>query len=264
MGSYSNQWTGVGNSFDELKSPTFFIPSYLRGSRHAQRLHDAHKAKLAAQRDARSAQSSNAASLSTSSSSVNLHKMVPSHRGMTHDIIERAPAPVFEDTPAPLPSRWNHNDKFSGVDLLPGGLEVRYNGLSKTHDEAAAVRADEPMPRECGIYYFEVTVLSKGKEGYVYSRAVQQEELLQTDNSKPSTISIGFSAKKVTLGRLPGWEPESWAYHGDDGMTFCCTASGRPYGPKYSTTDVIGCGVNFRTGHAFFTKNGNNLGKCNF
>jgi hypothetical protein len=168
MGSYSNQWTGVGNGVDELKAPSFFIPSYLRGSRHAERLQNTHKARFMAQRDARSAPSSNAASLSTSSSSVNLHKMVPSHRGMTHDIIERAPAPVYEDTPAPLPSRWNHNDKYSGVELMPGGLEVRYNGLSKTHDEAAAVRSDESMPRECGIYYFEVTVLSKGKEGYVH------------------------------------------------------------------------------------------------
>jgi len=162
---YSNQWAAVGNGFDEPKSPPFFIPSYLRGTRHAERLQEAHKAKLAVQRDARSAQSSNAGSLSTSSSSVNLHKMVPSHRGMTHDIIERAPAPVYEDAPAPLPSRWNSNDKYSGLDLMSAGLEVRYSGLSKTHDEAAAARADHPMPRECGIYYFEVTVISKGKEG---------------------------------------------------------------------------------------------------
>jgi hypothetical protein len=165
--SYSNQWSGVGNGFDEPKAPHFFIPSYLRGSRHAERLEQAHRAKLAAQRDARSTHSSNAGSLSTSSSSINLHKMVPSHRGMTHDIIEKAPVPVFEDALSPLPSCWNRHDKYSGLDLMANNLEVRYNGLSKTHDEAAAARADYPMPRECGIYYFEVTVISKGKEGYV-------------------------------------------------------------------------------------------------
>lgn len=43
-------------------------------------------------------------------------------------------------------------------------------------------------------------------------------------------------------------------------MTFCATQSGKTYGPKYATTDVIGCGVNFRTGEAFFTKNGHYLG----
>jgi hypothetical protein len=82
-----------------------------------------------------------------------------------------------------------------------------------------------------------------------------------TSSRKLSFISIGFSGPKVTLNRLPGWEPESWAYHGDDGLTFNCSASGKNYGPKYSTGDVIGCGVNFRTGQAFFTKNGVNLGE---
>lgn len=74
-------------------------------------------------------------------------------------------------------------------------------------------------------------------------------------------IGIGFSGPKVNLNRLPGWESESWAYHGDDGFSFACTASGKHYGPKFSTMDVIGCGVNFRTNTAFFTKNGNYLGR---
>jgi Ran-binding protein 9/10 len=161
--SYSHPWIGAG--LDDPKMPAFFVPSYLKGSRHAERLEEAYKAKAAAQRDARSNHSSNAGSLSTSSSSINLHKLVPSHRGMTHDIIERAPAAVYEDVPAPLPSRWSQTDKYQGLDLTADGLEVRYSGMSKTHEEAAAVRADHPMPRECGIYYYEVTVASKGKEG---------------------------------------------------------------------------------------------------
>jgi hypothetical protein len=83
----------------------------------------------------------------------------------------------------------------------------------------------------------------------------------QLATSKPSLISIGFSGPKVTLSRLPGWEPNSWAYHGDDGHTFNCTASGRQYNQKYGTNDVVGCGINWRTGEAFFTKNGNFLGE---
>ncbi|RDI81066.1 hypothetical protein Vi05172_g8982 [Venturia inaequalis] len=240
--SYSHTWPGAG--MDDSKMPAFFVPSYLKGSRHAERLEEAYKVKMAAQRDAKSIPSSVTGSLSTSSSSVNLHKLVPSHRGMTHDIIERAPAAVYEDVPAPIPSRWSQLDKYQGLELTPDGLEVRYTGMGKSQDEAAAVRADHSMPRECGIYYYEVTVASKGKEG----------------SRKPSFISIGFSGPKVTLNRLPGWEPDSWAYHGDDGLTFNCSATGKNYGPKYSTGDVIGCGVNFRTGQAFFTKNGVNLG----
>ncbi|KAJ9646405.1 hypothetical protein H2199_002454 [Coniosporium tulheliwenetii] len=240
--SYASQFGHIGNGHgaagSEAQYPPFFIPSYLRGSRHAERLEEAHNAKMAARRDVRSTQSSNAGSLSTSSSSMNLHKMGPSHRGMTHDVIERAPVFV-EAATAPFPTRWSESDKFGGLDILQDGMEVRLGGLGKAHEEAASVRADHPMPRQCGIYYYEVTVVSKGKEGL---------------------IGIGFSGRRVNLNRLPGWEPESWAYHGDDGFSFCCTASGKAYGPKFSSLDVIGCGVNFRTNCAFFTKNGVNLG----
>ena len=75
-------------------------------------------------------------------------------------------------------------------------------------------------------------------------------------------IGIGFSGPKVALSRIPGWEPDSYAYHGDDGQVFSNTTSGRSYGPKFGTLDVIGCGINFRTNTAFFTKNGHLLGTC--
>jgi hypothetical protein len=143
----------------------FFVPSYLRGSKHAERLEEAHKKRLAAQREYRSSHSSNAGSLSTSSSSVNLHKMGASHRGMTHDIVERVP-PIMEDhSAAPWPTRWNESDKYIQLELEEYGRQAKFAGSQKTHDEAASVRADYPMPRQCGIYYYEVTVVSKGKDG---------------------------------------------------------------------------------------------------
>jgi len=69
-------------------------------------------------------------------------------------------------------------------------------------------------------------------------------------------IGIGFSGPRVSLERLPGYDVDSWGYHGDDGMTFCCQSTGKKYGPTFTTNDVVGCGVNFMTGCAFFTKNG--------
>ncbi|KAF1924786.1 ran-binding protein [Didymella exigua CBS 183.55] len=240
--SYSSQtghWQGLGGGAQDV--PPFFVPSYLRGSKHAEKLQEAHKAKLAAQREFRSTQSSNAGSLSTSSSSVNLHthKLAGSHRGLTHEVIERAP--VFVDEPAsPWPTKWNENDKFAQLDIEHEGRQAKFSGSQKTHDEAASVRADCPMPRQCGIYYYEVTVVSKGKDGRM--------------------IGVGFSGPKVALTRIPGWEPDSFAYHGDDGQIFNNTTSGKNYGPKFGTLDVIGCGINFRTNTAFFTKNGHMLG----
>lgn len=203
------------------------------------RLETAHKAKLAAQREAESVYSSNATSLSTSSSNVNLHRMAPSHRGMTYDIIENPP-PGEDDHLAPLPSRWNDMDKYPGLDLLQEGLEIRYNGPSnKMELEAAAARADHPMSHQCGIYYFEVEIKNKTKDGM---------------------IAVGFSSRRASLERLPGWESESWAYHGDDGKSFFGEGTGRSYGPTFGVNDVIGCGVDFASGCAFFTKNGRNLG----
>jgi hypothetical protein len=77
-----------------------------------------------------------------------------------------------------------------------------------------------------------------------------------------SMIGIGFSSSKASVERLPGWEQESWAYHGDDGKSFFGEnqGQGRPYGPTFGANDTVGCGVNFATGCAFFTKNGVFLG----
>ena len=67
-------------------------------------------------------------------------------------------------------------------------------------------------------------------------------------------------AEPWSPGLLPGWEPNSFGYHADDGNAFNQTGSGRPYGPTYTTGDVVGCGVNFLDGTVFYTKNSQYLG----
>lgn len=75
-------------------------------------------------------------------------------------------------------------------------------------------------------------------------------------------ISIGFAGRDVKLSRLPGWENNSWGYHGDDGCSFAADKSGTgtPYGPTFGTGDIVGCGIDFTTHRAFFTKNGTFIG----
>lgn len=165
-------WGSAHDGFlggDGPQEPRFFVPSYLRHSRYVQRLEEEHKARVQAARDARHSHmhtpypASGPGSLSTSSSSVNLHKM-SSRAGPVQDVIERLPPAGVDEELRPLPSRWSESDKCSGLEVLLDGTEVRFQGVIKTSDEAAAVRSDHPMPRECGIYYFEVTILSKGKD----------------------------------------------------------------------------------------------------
>lgn len=123
--------------------------------------------------------------------------------------------------------------------------------------DAAAVRADYPIPPQTGIYYFEVEIVSKGQKGY---------------------IGIGFSSRAVDLERLPGahspfifverylrsyqtgWNPESYGYHGDDGKAFACSGTGQAYSERFGSGDVIGCGIDFVAKRAFFVKNGKWLG----
>ncbi|KAI9146426.1 concanavalin A-like lectin/glucanase domain-containing protein [Paraphysoderma sedebokerense] len=138
-----------------------------------------------------------------------------------------------------LPSGWNPKEKCSLLELAKGNLRANYIGTGRSDSDAAAVRANYSMPSQCGIYYFEVEIVSKGRDGY---------------------IGIGFCSGNVSLNRLPGWEPNSWGYHGDDGHSFQCSGTGKAYGPTFTTGDVIGCCVNFIDKTAFYTKNGVNLG----
>lgn len=77
-----------------------------------------------------------------------------------------------------------------------------------------------------------------------------------------SLIGIGFCEKNVDLQRLPGWELNSYGYHGDDGKAFGRNTGGHgeAYGPSFSSGDTVGCGINTADNSAFFTKNGRNLG----
>ncbi|RIB19753.1 concanavalin A-like lectin/glucanase domain-containing protein, partial [Gigaspora rosea] len=96
-----------------------------------------------------------------------------------------------------------------------------------------------PIPSQ-QEFYFEATILNKGQNGI---------------------IGIGFCTKDANLNLMPGWENESWGYHGDDGNLFHFGII-EPYGPTFTTGDIIGCYLSFKnnTTRILYTKNGVNLG----
>jgi hypothetical protein len=76
--------------------------------------------------------------------------------------------------------RSNLSETLRGVCEL---IWLFVSGHGKTHRDAASVQATHPIPAACGLYYFEVKIVSKGRDGY---------------------MGIGLSAQGVNMNRLPG------------------------------------------------------------
>lgn len=87
-------------------------------------------------------------------------------------------------SPVLLPTQWDEKKCCEVLEMSGDGLTVQFRGTGKNGaKDAAAVKADRHMPHQCGVYYFEIEILSKGQSGY---------------------IGIGFSGPEVSLTRLPG------------------------------------------------------------
>ena len=103
------------------------------------------------------------------------------------DVISRL-YPNVNHQENPLPRQWSSIHKCQTLQLTHSNLRVTYKGPGKTHKDAASVRTDYPIPPACGIYYFEVKIISKGRDGY---------------------MGIGLSKSEVQLSRLPGNFPNT-------------------------------------------------------
>jgi hypothetical protein len=63
--------------------------------------------------------------------------------------------------PAYLPSLFNAKDSSP---VVKGDLELEYAG--DMFSKIGAIRTNYPIPTSCRMYYFEITILCKGDEGY--------------------------------------------------------------------------------------------------
>jgi Ran-binding protein 9/10 len=91
------------------------------------------------------------------------------HRGVTFDVTERPSSSSLTSSGEPplLPSRFNERDRCPVLELLNDGMDAKFGGPAKgTDSDAASVRADHPIPSSCGIYYYEVTIIARGSQGY--------------------------------------------------------------------------------------------------
>lgn len=89
------------------------------------------------------------------------------------------------------------------------------------------------------VNYFEISIIS---------------------SASTTTIVIGLSSRPYPSFRLPGWNRNSFAFHGDDGNLYCNNPyDGVSYERSFGVGDVVGCGIKNRT--LYFTKNGKSLRK---
>jgi hypothetical protein len=118
-------------------------------------------------------------------------------------------------------------------------LTVAYVGPAHHTHDVGTVRGNKPIPKDKPIYYFEVEVLDAGKSG---------------------CITIGVIPAEALLCRQPGSQQNSFGYRGDEGRIYEGSARGKPYGPQFSTHDIVGCGVDLCKQQIFYTLNGKHLG----
>lgn len=137
-------------------------PSYLEGSHYLARLEAQEREKGLILKDA-------AGSSSAANGTGRGKPPAPPtfHMGIAMDVVERIPGgDLGRDVLDALPTKWatSREDKPLTLEVMGAGLEVKYTGsrtVSERDYEAYAIRADHPMPLQCGLYYFEITVLTK-------------------------------------------------------------------------------------------------------
>ena len=152
--------------------------------------------------------------------------------------------PLVDENITKLPRGLSSQDKSDFVRIPKNKpYQCEYSKTSRNNHndyDVGSIRSLNPIPVTCEIYYYEVKILNRGERG---------------------KIAVGLTASGTNLNRQPGWDPGTFAYHGDDGCKFQEQGyNSVPYGPKFETNDVIGCGWNFKTRTCFFTRNGNFLG----
>lgn len=74
-----------------------------------------------------------------------------------------------------LPRSWHKDKSVQHLSLSHNNLRVHYKGSGKTGKEAAAVRTHLPIPAACGVYYYEVKVVSKGREGKLRHHTINRD-----------------------------------------------------------------------------------------
>ncbi|KAJ8431463.1 hypothetical protein Cgig2_014956 [Carnegiea gigantea] len=175
-------------------------------------------------------------------------------------------------------------------------LSVQYTSVNLHGHDVGVIQANRPAPVKRLTYYFEMKVKNAGAKGQIAIGFTNESFKMrrQPGFSGIDWYNIGqylvpFFDQYGTLRPIPGgtfdecfvvgqqnvemeqlkqcfiselqeltsrWEQNSYGYHGDDGLLYRGQGKGEPFGPTFTTGDIVGGGINYASQEVFFTKNG--------
>jgi len=118
------------------------------------------------------------------------------------------------------------------------------------------------------ISYYEVSIL-KLQDCNNNDDIMSLDTVTPTPRRSPShrtsyfdCVAVGVATKAFQFdSRMPGWDQQSYGYHGDDGGIFHSSGGMlKQFGPKYGPGDTVGCGIDYISKGIFYTLNGEFLG----
>jgi hypothetical protein len=112
------------------------------------------------------------------------------------------------------------------------------------------------------ISYYEVSILNDNYGIKDDSARGPPFGRMEGRRHRTECVAVGLATDSFHAhARMPGWDRQSFGYHGDDGGIFHSSGGMvKQFGSKFGAGDTIGCGIDFVAQGIFFTLNGKFLG----
>ncbi|KAI1712882.1 SPRY domain-containing protein [Ditylenchus destructor] len=129
----------------------------------------------------------------------------------------------------PKPTHLDMDKKSTQLTLSDNNLVAKFEA---GEIKKLCLRSNVPIPRSAGIYYFEVSILDM--------------------DGRNARVGIGFAERHSSRYSLPGEQFDSYGL-GTDG-DFMCHGRTKII-EKVAKLTTLGCGIDFKYGRIYFTKN---------